>query len=86
MKVLNQKIIEVGTGSRSEMLTWGVNNMEKLLNVSEMAELFGVTGQTVRNWIKSKGLPYVFISERKRYFNPVDIQKWLETRKRTDGI
>lgn len=48
---------------------------EKLANMNEIAEHFGVTTETVRNWIKNRELPAMKIGGRWR-FDWADIGEW----------
>lgn len=48
---------------------------DRLANMNEIAEHFGVTTETVRNWIKGRKLPAMKIGGRWR-FDWNDIEKW----------
>lgn len=51
--------------------------MQKLMNVSEVAEYLGVEKSTIYSWTFKKCIPHFKISEKCIKFDPEQIQKWL---------
>lgn len=51
---------------------------EKLLKVEDVADLLGVTTQTVYMYIHQNTIPYLRVSEKTIRFRKEDIEKWLE--------
>ena len=49
--------------------------MEKLLNAKEVADILGVSRQTVYNWRK-KGLPCVVVNNIP-YYRSSEVSEWL---------
>lgn len=57
---------------------------DKLANMNEIAEHFGVTTETVRNWIKGRKLPAMKIGGRWR-FDWTDVERWENSHARDSG-
>ena len=52
---------------------------EKYLTLSEVAELLGVTRQTIYRWISENGLPCHEVGPHKRKrFKEVEVKAWYE--------
>lgn len=51
--------------------------MQKLMNVSEVAEYLGVEKSTIYSWTFKKFIPHLKISEKCIKFDVDQIQKWL---------
>ena len=50
---------------------------DNLITVEELAVVFGLAPQTIRNWVAQKKLPYVKIGKR-NMFLVGSLQKWLD--------
>lgn len=51
--------------------------MEKLFSVKKVAEVLGVTIQSINNWKRERKIPFIKMNGR-TMFIPEDIRKWLE--------
>jgi len=49
---------------------------DDLLTVEELAVIFGLAPQTIRNWVALRKIPYVKIG-RRRFFQKRSMQEWL---------
>ena len=49
---------------------------ENLISVEELAVIFGLAPQTIRNWVARGKIPYVKIGKRK-WFLKGSMQEWL---------
>lgn len=54
--------------------------MEKLLNKSEVARVFGVTVKAIDKWVCEKKIPYIKISGKCVRFRSAAIQGYLNSR------
>ncbi len=50
---------------------------DKLQNVSQAAELLGISTHTIYAWVCQRKIPYVKIG-RRVMFRPQDIEAWIE--------
>jgi excisionase family DNA binding protein len=57
----------------------------KLLSVSELAELLGISIPTVYAWVSKGRLPCVKLGTR-TMFDPVEIARWVNERSRREGV
>ena len=57
--------------------------MEKLLKAGEVAELLGVSVETVWDWAKDGTLPCVRLGATGRWmrFRPADVERWVMARR-----
>jgi len=58
---------------------------DRLLSITEVAELLGVSVATVRWWIHDGTAPDHFKVGRRIKFRLSDVLRWLEDRRRTGG-
>lgn len=61
---------------------------DRLLSITELAELLGVSVATVRWWLHQGTAPDYFKIGRRVKFRESDVERWLEARRRsgsTDG-
>ena len=56
----------------------------KLLSVGDVADILGVSVQTVYNWVSRGRLPIVKVS-RRTMFQPEEIGRWISVRSRTEA-
>ncbi|MFA6635709.1 MAG: helix-turn-helix domain-containing protein [Candidatus Omnitrophota bacterium] len=52
--------------------------MEKRLNIHELAEILGVSVNTIYSWISQRKIPYIKVGRLVR-FDRNKINEWLET-------
>ena len=50
--------------------------IDNLITVEELAVIFGLAPQTIRNWVAQRKLPYVRIG-RRNFFQKRSLQRWL---------
>ena len=58
--------------------------MGQFLKVADVATQLQVSRVTVRQWIRSEGLPAIQVSRAFR-IDPEDLKNWLEQRKKQQG-
>jgi excisionase family DNA binding protein len=58
------------------------HGMEKLLNVEEMAEILGISKNTLNHWISLRKIPFIKLGGRSTpvRFRPSQVLKWLESK------
>jgi len=56
---------------------------QKLINVSELAQVLGVSIQTIYTWVSQRRLPFVKVG-RRTMFNPEEIERWIKMRSRRE--
>ena len=61
---------EIVSRSGSDLL------FDNLISVEELAVIFRLAPQTIRNWIARRKIPYVRIG-RRNFFQKRSLQKWL---------
>lgn len=54
----------------------------RLLKTDEAAHYLGVTRQTVKDWIRERGLPAKRITSKALRIDPVELEIWLEQQQR----
>jgi excisionase family DNA binding protein len=59
--------------------------MERLLSRQELAELLGVPAHTLDAWAMSGTGPRYSVIGRHARYRPADVEKWLESRARTEA-
>lgn len=52
-----------------------------LLSTKELSELLGVNTNTLSNWRKEKGLPFIQVEKTIRY-NRQEVEVWLKSQKK----
>ncbi len=57
---------------------------DNLISVEELAVIFRLAPQTIRNWIALKKIPYVQIG-RKKFFRERSLEKWLNQKEKPHG-
>jgi excisionase family DNA binding protein len=60
------------------MLEHDNNKITRLLSAREVALYLGVTADTVKAWIRTKGLPAVQLNKREYRIDPIDLEQWLD--------
>ena len=72
------KLGKAGSPSRSDTKVSGefFDNRINLISVEELAVIFGLAPQTIRNWIALGKIPHVKIG-RKWFFLRRSVQEWL---------
>jgi excisionase family DNA binding protein len=55
----------------------------KLLNVAEVADILGVSTQTIYSWVSKGRLPVVKVG-RRTLFHPSEIERWISMRSRKE--
>ncbi len=70
------KLEKAGSSSRSSGLLF-----DNLISVEELAVIFRLAPQTIRNWIALGKIPHVKIG-RKRFFQERSLQKWLNQKEK----
>jgi len=58
---------------------WGAV-VSGLLTTRDVAELLGVTPETVLRWIETRGLPAIRLTTRALRYREAEIERWLEER------
>jgi len=53
--------------------------MSKLMTTKELAEYFGVTHQTIYNWINA-GMPHLKLGAKTNRYLIEDVMKWVSDR------
>jgi excisionase family DNA binding protein len=56
----------------------------KLISVGEVADVLGVSIQTIYSWVSKGRLPFVKVG-RRTLFQPVEIERWIEARSRKEN-
>ena len=62
---------------RSYQTNSGRALFEKIITVEELAVIFGLAPQTIRNWVAQGKLPYVKVGKRNLFLRE-SLQKWLD--------
>ena len=52
--------------------------MQKLLKYEEMADLLGISHNTLRNWVSARRVPYVKVGKLVR-FDPAQVMEYINT-------
>ncbi len=60
------------------MLEQNTNKITRLLPAREVATRLGVSAETVKTWIRVKGLPARQLPDRAYRIDPIDLKQWLE--------
>ena len=55
----------------------------KLISVGEVADVLGVSIQTIYSWVSKRRLPFVKVG-RRTLFQPVEIERWIAARSRKE--
>lgn len=55
----------------------------KLLNVGEVADILGVSVQTIYSWVSRGRLPVVKVG-RRTLFHPAELERWISMRSRKE--
>jgi excisionase family DNA binding protein len=55
----------------------------KMLKVSELAEILNIAPTTIYHWVMNKEIPYYKIGTTVR-FNLDDVMAWIEARKKSE--
>lgn len=58
----------------------GTSNPVRLLNISEVAQVLGVTPKTIYSWVHTRQIPYVKVGRLVK-FDRKDIEAWIQARK-----
>jgi excisionase family DNA binding protein len=51
-----------------------------ILTEEQAAELLGIQPRTCRLWRKTRGLPYIKLTQKEIRFRRLDIDQWLQSR------
>ena len=57
------------------------------LNIKQVAERYGVSTWTIRNWVDYKRMPYINLGTTKYRlirFDPEELKRWEELRRRNE--
>lgn len=60
----------------------GVREQKPYLTEDEVAEMLGVHKQTVRNYVKQRGLPAIRLSEREVRFERGALLDWIDSHRK----
>jgi excisionase family DNA binding protein len=60
------------------MLEQDSNKITRLLSAREVATRLGVSAETVKTWIRGKGLPATQLPDRAYRIDPIDLEQWLK--------
>lgn len=55
--------------------------MSNIVNTKQLAMYLGVTDQTLYNWRKNNGLPYMQLTRKKILYNLEEVMEWTKSRK-----
>jgi excisionase family DNA binding protein len=58
-----------------------IENNGRLLSIGRVSQQLGVSVKTIYGWIYLRQIPYVKMGRLVK-FDPHDIEKWIETKKR----
>jgi len=58
--------------------------MEKLLNLSETAEILGLKRPTLYNWVNERRIPFVKVGRLVK-FDPKDLREFIEKHKKHEA-
>lgn len=58
--------------------------MEKLLNLSETAEILGIKRPTLYNWVNERRIPFVKVGRLVK-FDPKDLREFIEKHKKHEA-
>ena len=77
----NTSLSKKSTNSKVKKETCGHEKLsglffDNLITVEELAVIFGLAPQTIRNWVAQGKLPYVKVGKR-NWFLTGSLQKWL---------
>lgn len=58
-----------------------IDDSRRLLSIGQLSQLLGVSVKTLYGWVCLRQIPYVKIGRLVK-FDALDIEKWIETKKR----
>ena len=53
--------------------------MSERYTLKQLKELYGVTGRTLNNWVRTKGLPVTEITPQSKWVYKEDLENWENT-------
>ena len=61
------------------------NGFPKILNASQVADMFGCSPKTVRTWVKGGHIPYFRLPGGRLRFRRYELEEWVDARAQYDN-
>lgn len=69
---------------RNLKLIYSWDEVPILFDYGFASRIFGVSNETIKNWVKTKGMPVYDVGDNSPRFDKDEVRKWIKSQKRNN--